>query len=587
MTQITTVTENRTYTELWPRISLETGLWALLGLLALGLRLWNLEHYPLAGSEAVHSLTAFDLYHGQQPPDQLYSPLLLTLNTLSFILFGASGASARLGAALVGSLLVFLPALLRRQLGRRASLLAAGLLAISPAAIFLSRTINGELAAVAGGGLLFAGLFNWLDDNHPRWLGLAGSGLAVMLSAGPLAWSVIVVFAALTAAHWATLKSLAVWGQAATDDKNLWRKPALTFGLGLAVVATTAGFNLSGLGRVTAMPGDWLSQFGWQNPGGFNALFLLAMYEPLPLLFGLAGLGLAATRRQLIETMLAGWFVAALLLDAVMGGRAAGNMILALLPLTMLAAVALAHLWQAVEQAGRWDNEGILLGAGLVISVFAFISLTGWLLRVCPADDTFCRYSWLQAVAAGLLFVVIVAFFAYLTDAGVALRGLGVVAAVLGLLLTLNLGWRLNYGPLPRLVFQPLAGVSAPASGLESLPQTITDLSIQQTDSRNLLGVTLAGVNDPALAWQLRDFSNLTQTGSVQSRTDTSIIISPTAADGLSRQAPYLGQDFTLAANWSPAGLSASDFIQWFIYRHLNTAPQGEAVIMWLRVDEY
>jgi hypothetical protein len=584
MTQKTTVSENRTNTELWSRVSLETGLWGLIGLLALGLRLWNLNHYPLTDGEAVHSLTAFNLYHGQQPADQLYSPLLLTLNTLSFTLFEAGNVSARLSAALLGSALVLLPALLRKQLGARVSLLAAGLLTISPSAIFLSRTVNSETGAAVGGLLLFIGLINWLDDRTFRGLWLAAGGLAVMLSAGPAGFSLMVIFAALTVARWQTVKLLV--NRERPDTESLWIKPGLIFVIGLAVLATAAGFNLSGLGRVTAMPGDWLSQFGWQTPGGFNALFLLTMYEPLPLVFGLAGLVYAAMRPGKIETALAGWFGAALLLDAVMGGRAAGNIVLVLVPLTFLAAIALSRLWDSVQRWGRWDNEGILLGAGLIIGGFAFIGLTGWLERTCPLDDTFCQYSWLQAVAATLLFVVIVAFFAYLTDAGVALRGLGIVAAALGLLLTVNLSARLNYTPLPRLAFQPLTGVTVPTSGLESLAQTITDLSIQRTDSRNLLDVTLAGVDSPALKWQLRHFSNLAETDSALSAANTSVVITPANINSLSMQSPYLGQDFTLTANWSPAGLSAKEFIKWFIYRQTTTAPPGDRVIMWLRVDE-
>ena len=131
-------------------LTIEVLLYGLIVAAALGLRLWGIGSTPLSNSEAAQSLAAWSLYHGSQPDGTLYSPLLLSLNSVTFFLFGASDGSARLAALLLGMVLVMLPITLRRQLGPPVALLASFLLAISPTAIFLSRTVNSEVAVAVG-----------------------------------------------------------------------------------------------------------------------------------------------------------------------------------------------------------------------------------------------------------------------------------------------------------------------------------------------------------------------------------------------------------------------------------------------------
>lgn len=608
-------------------LTIESVLYGLIVIAALGLRLWEIGYYPLTNLEAEQSLVALHLYRGETPTASVYSPLLVSLNLWLFVLFGATDVTARLANLLLGLGLVILPMTLRRQLGQKTCLVASALLAISPIALHLSRTVNGELGVAVGSLMIVAGFFNWAADRHPAWLWLLAAGGAILLTAGPLSYAIIIIFSLLIAAglglffHFSTEEAI-LWAKSlarpdevtvrlskpatekSTDSTKKgktaskgssqlspeWQSAGILFLILLAVIATAATLNFSGFGVLTSFPLTWLGYY--INPGetavvGFNALFLLAIYEPLILLFGLVGLGYAMLRSNLLGLMFGGWFVGLLVLDVIMPGRPSGAVILPLIPLTFLAASALAWVWASLEARGSWANEGLLIAAGVVLAIFGYIGLAGWLNRACPPDDQLCHYAWLQAVAALVLLLTIAGLFAYLSEVGVALRGLGVTVTLVGLCLTINSGSRLNYGPLMDLAYQPLAGVPA-STEFVALINTIERQSEERAYGENLMPLTLVGEPSPALQWALRDFPHLTQVSSVTEAPTTPAIITSGNSEEDKAAAlgeDYIGQSFAVESYWSPAYLSGKSLLKWLIYHEAPERPQGNQVVLWLRLD--
>ncbi|HRV90879.1 MAG TPA: glycosyltransferase family 39 protein [Anaerolineae bacterium] len=587
-------------------LTVEMVLIALIVIVGAGLRLWQLGNYPLSDVEAQQSLVAFQLANGEAIQSTNYSPLLVSLNGLAFLLFQDSSATARLASVLIGTILFLLPLTLRRQLGPAVTLIASALLAISPTALFLSRTVNSEIAVAVGALMIFAGFFNWSDSGQQRWLYLAAGGVAVALTAGPLGYSIIVIFAVVILIKLAAFRQL--WDQGlslaaanndiesetASDDATeaVDRFPAALKQAGLFLLAamlilsTAAMFNLSGLSVTTNLFMEWVSRFTFQPrlDGGFNAVFLLTLYEILTVVAGLVGLTFALLSRDLLKQSLAGWFIGALILDLVMVGRPTGSVILSLVPLTLLAGLALSTLADNLQQWGQWGNEGIILAAGVVILGFGYIGLTGWLVRVCGADDRFCQLAWLQSVAAVALFLVIVFFFGFVqNDAGISLRGLAITGVVLGLIAIIGFGWRLNYGRLENLAYQPLAGIPASTEVIDMM-DTLSEESLLRAQDNHLIDVTLSGAT-PALLWQLRNFKNVTPTGSIITPPNTTAVITLTADDEQPNLGEaYIGQDFALNSVWSPVGLPAKELINWLIYREVTQRPQrGNQAILWLR----
>jgi predicted membrane-bound mannosyltransferase len=129
----------------YSKLTVEIGLYAILATLALALRLYRLGLAPLSTSEAMLSVAAL---RGMAIPTGA-SPLLYWVNAFLFSTFGAGDTLVRLLPALAGSVLVLLPALMRERIGRVGALGAAALLAISPVAIFTSRTASGDALVAA------------------------------------------------------------------------------------------------------------------------------------------------------------------------------------------------------------------------------------------------------------------------------------------------------------------------------------------------------------------------------------------------------------------------------------------------------
>lgn len=565
----------------------ETALVAAIALAALALRLWDLGLFPLSNAESEQALAAWAIYHGREITAPGYSPLLASLNALAFLLLNDSNGSARLAAALLGTALALLPFTLRRQLGPKVCLLTAGLLAVSPTAVFLSRTSNGEIATALGALLLVSGFFNWIEAGQQRWLYALAGGAALLLTSGPLAYPALIIFGLMVLGRWSAFKALAAQGRQQMAQRGLLY--AGLFLLATFLLLATAGtFNLSGLGVTTGLLADWLGRLGLQPrpEAGFNAVFLLTIYEPLLILAGFAGLAYALLSRSVLRQSFVGWFLGALTLDLLLAGRPFGAVALAVVPLAFLAAIALAALWDSLIQAGSWSNEGIIVGAGLVIAVFGYIGLTGWLVRPCAENDNFCRMAWIQPVAAFWLFLVIALFFGYMTDLGVTVRGAALTGAIVGVMIMVSLGWRLNHGPLSKQAFQPLAGHS-PSIELVGLAQTLASESLIRTGDNATLDISLVGNLPPAIHWLVRGYKNTQQRGLMLEAAGASAIITPNAesADPNLGEA-YVGQDFTISPTWSPAGLVVKDLVYWLVYRELPLHPQGDKVILWLRANQ-
>ena len=537
-------------------LTIETLLYGLIFIVAIGLRLWRLGATPLNNVEAQHALAALSLYQGEIPVSDIYSPLIATTNLLGFLLMSPSDTTARLMMALTGSLLVILPLLLRRQLGSKVALISAALLAISPTAVFLSRILNGEMLTAVGALMIVAGFFNWADDGKQGWLFAAATGLAILMTAGPMSFSLLVIFIVVVLVRWSAFKALYRQGVSYNvppdDTRGLpsqLRNSLFFFVVVLLILGTAGTLNLAGLGVTSSLLNEWFSRFTVQPPedAGFNAVFMLVIYEPLLVVAGVIGLVYALLGKNLLRQSIAGWFLGMLVLDLLMVGRAPGTIILSLLPLVLLAAIALAEFWESLARFGRWNNEGVILGAGLVIFGFAYIGLTGWLERPCNPEDTVCQLAWLQSIAALVLFAVIVIFFWFINGVAVALRGAALTGVVLGMLAMISFGWRLNYGPLMNLVYQPLAGVPA-ATDLAALRNTLIDESLLRTGDQHMLDITVIGLDSPALRWQLRDFKNIRTIPTVNSDLagTAAIITTRTETGELNLGEAYVGQDLSL-----------------------------------------
>lgn len=206
-------------------ISLEQAAYLGLFILALITRLWALDGRALHHDETHHAYYSWLLFQGRGYVHDplLHGPFLYHLGALIYFLFGDNNATARLGVGLFGSVLVVLPYLLRRELGRGAALLAAAYMLISPTFLYVGRFIRHDPYAVVFELLAFIGIVRYVSTHQARWLYVCAASLALMLTTMETFFLYLAIFVPL-------LALVFFW--------RVWRPGiAVTAALGLALVA--------------------------------------------------------------------------------------------------------------------------------------------------------------------------------------------------------------------------------------------------------------------------------------------------------------------------------------------------------------
>lgn len=576
-----------------------------LALVALAVRLIGLGWHPLSDAEANQAMVAWQVYRGQAPAELLYSPLLISLNVFSFGLLGDSDLTARLGPALLGSLLVVLPYLVRRQLGRAGTLATASLYALSPTVLFFSRTASGDMGAALGGLILVIGLNNWLETltaagasptTGTRWLTLATIGLATLLVSCPGAYSLLllVLIFGLVLTRQRAGQVIAFrpdWRVAGQALAVQWKWPALWLALLAVALATALLLNRDGLAAAFELPAVWLR--GFALPGTsqvaelpsspYAAFFLILLYEPLWLLTGLYGIGLAMARRRLLDIVLTWWFLAGVILDLARPGRSSGEVVLPLVPLGMLAGLALGRLWESLRREGQWPREGLISATGLLICAYTYV-------QVMIYSRSGGNLLYLPLAAVGLFAGSLIAFSLWY-DRRSALRAAALALLFAASVFEVGSAVRLNYGASidPRQIL----AVAPAGEGLPDLVRTLETVSSQRTGDKRLVNVVYDRGLGPALAWQLRRFDNAVGVDAVQSVSPLRVA-GEDAAKGMPDvvisagqiEAPegnYVGQDFAIRARWAPVNLDGPALVRWILLRKSATLPGEDRAVLWVK----
>lgn len=563
-----------------PRLTGEVALYGLIALAALALRLANLTRYPLNDAEASQALAGLAIYMGGIPAEG-YSPLIASLTAFSFVLFGAADWAARLIPALFGVALVLLPFGLRKQLGVVGALIASILLAFSPTAIFWSRTVSGDTAVAVGLLLLLIGGVRFFSQMQSSGLNLAAVALALLVLSAPAGFTALVVTLFLVGIVLIFNPEAQHLLQKGPEQNRAGLRQAGLIFVGLIpVFATAATFNLTGLAAVSEMFNRWLGQFGFQaQPGaGLSAVLQVLIYEPLILLFGFIGAAWAVYRRQSFALLIVAWLSVAALIDMLMGGRSNGQVMLVVLPLALLAGKQLGALWGQWQTGIRLDGEGLLVGISLMVSTFIYISLTSW--SKCTEAQVGCNSAWILPLAGIFLLAGLTIIFAMWYGPQLAWRGIGLVLVITATCLSLGFAWRLNFGPLGHLPFQPM--ISLPPSA--EFPLLLTELeriSVEKTGEPHTLSPTVVNLDVPMLRWYLRDFEQTIYVPNFMDAEGKPVILArPDMGNPVS--GAYMGQDFSLISHWQMALLEGKTIVRWYLFRHVPThIPGTDQVVLW------
>jgi uncharacterized protein (TIGR03663 family) len=576
----------------WP-LTVEVALYVIIALMAVGLRLYNLDGRPMQAGEAAQALAAWRATQGLLQGSALghSSPLLFTTDMFLFTLFGANDFLARLVPALSGALLVIWPYFLRQRLGRMGALVASFLLALSPSTLFFSRYLGGEIIVATCAVAMTWGLFSYLDQRQPKHLYLAAAALGLALSAGAGAYTfilIVVTFALALALINRFAGSSESWQRisdawrAVRGEKGLLKNCGIWFVLIFVLVCTGLLLRLSGLQDGIDLFSGWLAAFQPQVGGQpwYYHLQLLLVYEPLILVFGLAAvvylLLLGRQRRDLFSLFLAYWSAMAFLIYLVAGGRGPGDVLLIVLPLALLAGVFIGRLLDELVAKVSWLPEGLFAVMACAIVVHLGLQLGGYASRAS-------RNYLLLALAAGFVLIGLLVLCWISFGREPTLRAGGLVLLLTLTLLTVSTSCYLNYrrDSDPREIM-----VASPTSrAVFDLVETVETVSSRKSGDRRTIAVTVHQGAGPALGWYLRDFDKVKFVDRLIPSVDTPVVIAPAEEQEPTLGANYSGQDFVLTSSWKPQGLSGSDLLEWLFYRQARTPLQTDNVILWVKQE--
>lgn len=545
-------------------------LWILAISLGFLLRFSRLGAAPLTDWEASNALPAFDWIRSGVIPTGAQAGYTL-LSGILFYLFGASNIAARFIPALFGSLLVVLPWLFRRQLGRWPALIAAFGLALDPVLLAISRQADGAIWAITF-SLFAVGLL--LNRQHVR----AGVCLGLSLLGGPGVWF---GWLGLGIAYLVVGKSVKFpWNEPIEEHPMQpvdWRKILLSGLVTLAAAGTLFMIAPFGLSMATGSLPEFFR--GWLRGGSFglqSAVVGLLTYAWFPLLLGAIRAISGWIRRDPLDQFLSFWWLIAWLLWLAYPDRNLVDAGWMMVPMWALAA----------RQAAQWlhrQNTDVRFSAATAVVVFVliFFIVLNAVAILHPAGwsaNTDLQIVKIVVAAAILALVVVLVGWGWDWNSawqGIQWGGIAVLAIVL-------VSMSLNGAGLGK---RPQAEIwrSGPYfSDADLLQSTLQDLSGYKSGQHNQLSVTVVGIQSPALEWLLRDFQNVELADGIPAAETPDIIITTNQIQP-GQTSTYRGQDFhwNLQPDWSLMG--SVDWAKWLVFREYP--PQSSTMILWARTD--
>jgi uncharacterized protein (TIGR03663 family) len=328
----------------------ELAAYALLVAAALALRLIDLGDRPFHHDE---SQDAYFSWTFLEDGDYEYNPLLhgplrFYLTAGMYALLGDSDFTARLAPALMGTLMVPLPYLLRAQIGRAGAFAAAVLLAFGPSYLYFSRFAREDIYFAAISLALLVVTFRFLDQPRRYHPALIGALLALLFSikettfiTGFVAFTYFVgvlLFRRELLLRPIRAVGLDAWGWALAAFVGVY-----------TILFTTFLTHPDGVKGIYDGLDYWLGQHDVGRGGESWSFYLVVLFgvEWPVLVLGAVGAVATVRRPTLLGVFLIWGFVLSLIIYSWAGEKFAWLVLHPLLPLLLLAGFGVQAVWEA------------------------------------------------------------------------------------------------------------------------------------------------------------------------------------------------------------------------------------------------
>ncbi|MCB9422134.1 MAG: glycosyltransferase family 39 protein [Ardenticatenaceae bacterium] len=561
---------------IFSRLTVADGLTALLAVGAAIMRFVDLGKLPLSPAEAAEAWSVWQFW---QPggAGASASPAYFSLTSLLLPLLGDSDTVMRLVPALVGLGIVFLPWLLRRQLGTVGTLTAVTLLTISPIQAIVSRTAGGDTLALLAILFMLVAMLRYDESKSSRWFIALFAGLALGLISSPLFYGGLAILLMATRSGWRR--------RLADIDGKLGRRTAVTTLALFFALSTLVLWHLPGLGAAAMLPATWIMQFDLNPAQMFEPVLAFIRYEPFLTLMGVTAVFWAIRSDNSLAKQLARWMGLVFVLLLLQPGQM-NNAALLTLPIVLLVSLMADRLLQTpLDRIGQaWTGGALLLGGLFFVNLARFS-------RVVTLSPQEFSSVWimLMAVTAGLMTIYFLSTWegtAASTGSTAVLQGAFLALLAFSAFYQWGTGWWLSHeaanDPRERWVTQ------ATDNEIRLLVTTLQDVSWQANNANYGLDI-FSSVDSPTLRWYLRHFQKVQFGNSLPVSAQNQVIISPYNAE-LSLGSDYAGADFGilrdgLLPSEFPSPTPSLDILRWWLFHESSLATNEERVILWWRTD--
>ncbi len=571
-------------------ITIEMVLYSIVLIVAAGLRWINLGVAPLSTHEAEQALAALN----GTPLPMGGSPLLYSFNQILFGLFGSSvgDLGVRLGAALIGTAMVLLPALYRKQIGRIGSIAASAMLAISPTITYASRRLDGQIIAAACALAVIGFGLRYLESRQQRDAIGVGISIGLGLTSGPGIVTLLIALAigVLIVYRWSTSDEERAAVAELREGRDHVRQAAGWGGAVFVLAATVVLLRLESIRSVPELVSAWLAaSHGFDTIGVLQLFQIMLIDEPLIVWFGLAGILYAIARGSRTSIVLSVWSIGALIVTLLQPGRQTVDLVLMLAPLALLAGQVVQRLADDLTRHGAWQLEGAVWLLGVPLAGYLAITMSSYAIGRGLAGDAQVLGQTLDpaasfAVLLVLMCLIVGAVFALAIGLGAVRRA--AVAALVMIFAMISIGntWSVTqtHASDPR---EPLLSPSVTTGDVRPMMEAIEAASVRATGNRWLAAITVAlPQSDPVLAWYLRQFKNAQFTAAPDAQVP--VAITPDGTEPSAQPGSYIGAKFVTRSTWSSAQLIGANFLRWWLYREADQPSPVQTLVVWVKTAQ-
>ena len=175
----------------------ERTLYLVFIIVAVVTRFWDLGFRVVSHDESLHTQYSYQFYNGDgfRHTPLMHGPFLFHITALSYWLFGDSDLTARIPVALLGVILVAMPYLLRRWIGRIGALVASFLFLISPFITYYARYIRHDTPVIVWALIIFVAICGYMYyQRKESYLWWFAAGMALMYATKEVSYIYTAIF---------------------------------------------------------------------------------------------------------------------------------------------------------------------------------------------------------------------------------------------------------------------------------------------------------------------------------------------------------------------------------------------------------